>query len=438
MTRSRTGGGEPPQAVGTETPIAGGAERESGAAGEPSIFGNRNFRRLFTANTVSLYGSQVSYLAVPLTAVTVLDASPAQVGLLGVLSTVSFLLVGLPAGVWVDRMPRRPIMFTADFGRALLLGSIPVAWLLGALTLTQLYVVVFVSGTLTVFSDISAQSFLPSIVQRERLLQANGYIGSVRESSGVAGPSLGGLLLQLMAAPVAVVVDAFGFLLSGLLISRIDRVDESHTVAEKKALYRGIWDGVRFVFSHPLLRPIATAGAITNFSLQMVTIMLPLLFEQVLHLSAWRLGLYLAVGGIGSLIGAYTGPRLAERVGQGRVLWLAGLVTAPFAGLVPLIGDGAMYWVSAVCWLVVTYRMGMNSVVLVSFRQRVTPNELLGRMNATMRFALTGATALGAGASGLVGQFFGVRASLYVGAVGLAVAWLPYVFSPLRRMRTLP
>ncbi|MGW3232689.1 MFS transporter [Kitasatospora sp. NPDC001095] len=425
--------------MGRQTPIEGGSTAGSSTAAEPSIFRNGNFRRLFAANSVSLYGSQVSYLAVPLTAVTALDASAAQVGLLGVLSTVSFLLIGLPAGVWVDRMPRRPIMFTADFGRALLLGSIPVAWLFDALTLTQLYLVVFVSGTLTVFSDISAQSFLPSIVPRERLLQANGYIGSVRESSGVAGPSLSGLLLQLMAAPAAVLVDALGFLLSGILISRIERVDESHAgAAEKKALYRGIWEGVRFVFSHPLLRPIAMAGAITNFSLQMVTIMLPLLFEHTLHFSAWRLGLYLAVGGVGSLIGAYTGPRLAERVGQGSVLWLAGLVTAPFACLVPLVDGGAVYWVSAVCWLVVTYRMGMNSVVLVSFRQRVTPNDLLGRMNATMRFALTGATALGAGASGLVGEFFGVRASLYVGAVGLAVAWLPYVFSPLRRMKTLP
>ncbi|MFF4489542.1 MFS transporter [Streptomyces sp. NPDC001544] len=410
----------------------------SGAAGEPSVLKDGNFRRLFAAQSVSMFGTQISYLALPLTAVTALDASPAQVGLLGVLSTVSFLLIGLPAGVWVDRMRRRPIMFTADFGRALLLGSVPVAWLLDALTLTQLYLVVFVSGTLTVFSDISAQSFLPSIVRRESLLQANGYIGSVRESAGVAGPSLGGLLLQVVAAPGAVVVDALGFLFSGILISRIERVDESHALSEKKVLYRGVWEGVRFVFSHALLRPIAMAGAITNFSLQMVMIMLPLLFEQKLHLSAWKLGLYLAVGGIGSLIGAYTGPRLAERVGQGRVLWLTGLVTAPFVCLVPLIGEGAMYWVSAVCWLVVTYRMGMNSVVLVSFRQRVTPNDLLGRMNATMRFALTGATALGAGTSGLVGEVFGVRVSLYVGAVGLAVAWLPYVFSPLRRMRTLP
>lgn len=405
---------------------------------ERSIFRDAGYRWLFSAALVSKVGAQVSYIAIPLIAVIKLDASAGQVGLLGTLSFAAFLLVGLPAGVWVDRMRRRPVMVAAQLSRAALMASIPLAWAADQLTIYQLYAVVLLAGVGTVFDDIAAQSYLPHVVGRDRLVAANTGMSGLNAGSEVAGRSVGGYLVALVSAPGAVIVDIAGFVCSALMLTRIRRPEPAPKRAAGRNLVREMWDGLRFVLGHPILRPIACAGALTNFSFQVNLVMMPIIFVRRLDLSEAALGAYLSVGGVGVLLGAIVARKFAHRVGHGRMLWIAGAAVAPISLFVPLIDRGPWLFVAGTAWLLVTMKAGIDNVIQVSFRQGVTPDAMLGRMNATMRFLMTGALAVGAGVGGLVGQLAGARAALWVSAAGLASIWIIIYFSPLRRMRDLP
>jgi len=370
--------------------------------------------------------------------VSTLDASPGQVGLLGTLSTIAFLVVGLPAGAWVDRMRRRRVQVAADLARAVLLGSVPVAWWLDRLTLPQLYVVVLLTGVGTVFFDVAAQSFLPHVVGRPALVAANSRLAGVDAVNQVAGRSVGGVLVQAVTAPLAVGVNALTYLWSAACLLRIRRPEPPPVRRPDAHLGREMAEGLRFVLRHPLLRPIAAAGALTNFSVQLSVTMLPVLFVRELGLSAGVLGLYLATGGLGVFLGTAVARRIGRDLGYGRAMWMVGMVSAPAKLLIPLLDRGPMLWVAAAAWLLSTLQVGINNVLQVSLRQRATPDALLDRMNATMRFLLTGAVAAGAAAAGLLGELVGVRAALWVGAVGLALVWVPAYLSPLRTLRELP
>ncbi len=414
----------------------------STTAGPPtrarSILSEQGFRNLFLAAAVSTTGTQISFLAVPLLAVTVLSATPLQVGVLGGLKTIAFLLVGLPAGAWLDRVRRRGVMVAADLARAVLFGSVAAAWALNLLTIWQLYVVVLAAGLATLFFDIAVQSYLPALVGRDRLADANGKLQSWDAAAQVAGPSAAGYLVQVFSAPFAILIDALTFLWSGLFVARIRKRESEPERRMKAPLFSEIREGVGFVFGHPLLRPIAMVGAGTNLFIQIAIITMPLMYKRELNLSDGELGLFFTFGGFGVLLGSVTAKRLSDRFGYGRVLWIAGLVVMPFGLLVPFIDGGALKWVAMCGWLALTYRIGMNNVLLVSIRQRVTPDRLLSRMNATTRFLMTGALAVGAAVAGFIGQYAGIRPALWVAAIGLSAAWLPMFFSPLRAMRGLP
>ncbi|MFI6386826.1 MFS transporter [Nonomuraea sp. NPDC050547] len=402
---------------------------------------NRSFRLLFAAAAVSMFGTQIRLLALPLVAVIVLNASPGQVGVLGMLGTIAFLLIGLPAGAWMDRVHgRRRVMVVADLVRAALVGSVPVAYALGVLSLPQLYVVVVLSGFATVFFDVSSQSYLPAIVSRERLVEANSHLGGMEAVNNVAGPAGAGFLIQLITAPLAAAVDAVGYVWSALCLSRIRDREAPPPPPEggKRHLVREIREGLVLVFGHPLLRAIAINGAMVNMSVSMIIVIMPLMFQRELGLSAFTLGLFFAVDGIGMLLGALTARRVTAWLGQGRGLWIIGLAVVPACAVFPLVDRGIWLWLAGAAWLVLNYRIGVNNVILISFRQQVTPTHLLGRMNATMRFLMHGVLSLGAALTGLIGQFAGVRTALWVGAAGLALAWLPLYFSPMRKMRELP
>ncbi|MBB4950711.1 putative MFS family arabinose efflux permease [Kitasatospora gansuensis] len=398
-----------------------------------SLLRDRGFRLLLTAATVSRLGTSVGSLALPLTAVLALHASAGQVGLLAMLGTLSFLLIGLPAGAWIDRMRKRPVMIAADLARAALFGSVPAAWLLGVLTIHQLYLVVLLAGTATVFFDVAAQSHLPDLVERDRLTEANAHLATTDAVTQVGGRSAGGFLTALLTAPAAVAVDAVSYLCSAVCLLRIRRPEplpRPHLAG--RSLAGEIRQGLRFVFGHPLLRPLVLAAAAGNLSIQVCQTMLPVVFVQELELPESALGLFFATGGIGVFLGSLSARRLAHRLGAGRVLWLMGLAVAPVGVLVAVVDRGPALWLAALAWLVTTFKVGINNVIMVSFRQSVTPDLLLGRMNATVRVVLTGSLAIGAALAGLLGEFASPRTALWVGAVGLATAWLPILLSPLR------
>ncbi|MBO1419594.1 MFS transporter, partial [Streptomyces sp. FH025] len=403
------------------------------------------FRTLFTATALAQLGTNVGYVAVPLIAVAALDAGPGQVGLLATLSTLAFLLIGLPAGAWVDRMRHRHVLIVADLVKAALYASVPLAWWLGGLTLWQLYAVALLAGGATVFFDIGSQSVLPGLVGREHLVDANAAVVGLMAVGNVAGRGAGGALVQLLTAPLAIVATALSHLASALRLTALHRTPvpapaprPASAPAPSPGLGAQIAEGLRHVLGNRELRALAVTAALNNLGSQLVNTLLPLLFVRELRLSAGALGLFWAAGGAGILLGSRCARPIAARFGDGRTLALAGLCLAPAGLLVPLIGGGPWLPLAGAGWLLVSLKTGMDNVLGVSLRQRTTPDALLGRMNATFRFLLTGALAIGSALSGLFGELLGPRTTLWLGGAVLATAFLPVYLSPLRTRRRPP
>ncbi|MEV4106362.1 MFS transporter [Nonomuraea sp. NPDC049695] len=402
-----------------------------------SLLRDRDFRRLFLADTASQAGSQLLLLALPLVAVSALRASELEVGVLAACQTLAFVVIGLPAGALVDRLRKRVVMVVADWARALALASVPVAWWLDALTIYQLYAVAVVLGVFTVFFDVAYQSYLPHLVERERLVEGNSTLEIVRTVAQVGGPSAGGYLIQLLTAPFALVATVAGFAWSALCLGTIRR-REARQEARRARLGTEIAEGVRFVLGHPLLRRIAGCTATANLFVSVSQPMVLLLLARELGLDAGAIGLLMAAGGLGGIAGALANARIARRLGQGPTMWLGIAVPAPLAFVLP--------WLEA-DWrlgLFVLYEFGtgagvvLYNVTQLSFRQAITPEPLLGRMNATMRFLVWGTLPLGGLIGGVLGGAIGLRDTLMVAAIGSCLAFLWLVTSPLRTMRELP
>ena len=405
-----------------------------------SLWHHRDFLRLWAGDSISQIGTAVSFIAMPLLAIKVLDASPFEVGLLTAFETAAFLLVGLPAGAWVDRVRRRNVLIVADIGRAALLGSLPLAWYFDVLTLLQLYVVALLTGVLTVFFDVGYQSYLPSLVGRDHLVEGNAKLEASRAVSQIAGPSVGGWLVQWLTAPYAIVVDALSYLWSAVWLGAISTREERPERAPDRHLVREIREGLSFVLRHPLLRAItATTGTSNLFSTILNTAFIVVLADQAqLDLSAGTIGVVFTIGSVGGLLGAVVAEPVARRVGQGPTIWLSILVSAPFALATPLVQGDWSLWMVAVCWAVIGFFVVIYNITQVSFRQGLCPERLLGRMNATIRFLVWGTMPLGGLIGGVLGSTIGVRATMWVGAIGMALAFLPAFLSPLRSMRELP
>ncbi|WP_089206425.1 MFS transporter [Streptosporangium subroseum] len=404
----------------------------------PSLFRHRNFMLLFGADTISQVGTQISMLALPLVAVLALKASEFETGLLVAAETAAFLLVGLPAGVWVDRMRRRRILITADLVRGALLLSVPIAWWLDGLTLPHLYGVALGMGLATVFFDISYQSYLPSLVGRERLVDGNAKLEIVRTTAGVAGPGVGGLLVQALTAPVAVLLDAVSFLGSALFLWRINATEQVPDRAARRSLLKEIGEGLRFVSTHRILRMIAACTATSNFGSGMLAAVEMIFLVRVIGLSPGGIGLLFSVAALGGLVGATIVSVVGRRVGTARIIWLSNLVTNPFMLLVPLAEPGWRMSLFAIGMFMNGIGVVLYNVGQLSFRQSVTPEHMLGRMNATMRFVVWGTIPLGGLVGGVLGELFGARTTLWISvALGL-LSVVPLLLSPLRTMRDLP
>lgn len=396
-------------------------EHASGADRSDRLGANRDFRNLFIGGVAAKLGAHVSYVALPLAAVAALDASPGEVGLLASLATAAALLFGLPAGAWIDRARKRQVMVAADLVRAVLMASVPVAWWLGALTMWQLYLVVFLAGAGTVAFDVSQQSLLPSIVDRDRLTGANARLVALDSGLGVGGRSAAGFLVALLGAPLAVAVDALGYVCSALFVHRIRAVEAPS--GPRASMAAEVRVGIGFVWWHRALRALAAAGAVNNCALSMFLAMLPVVWIGE-ALPAAGLGVLLGVGGAGSFAGAVAARRMRDRLGTSRALWMVGSAAAPLALCLPLIGSGPGLWAAGTAWALVCAVVGTANVLGVSLRQQATPDHLLGRMNAVFRFVLMGAVAVGAAVSGLIGELASPRTAMWVAALGMATQWV--------------
>ncbi|WP_040339878.1 MFS transporter [Candidatus Blastococcus massiliensis] len=402
------------------------------------LWRHHDFRQLWAAETVSQVGTQITLLALPVLAVGVLDATPLEMGVLVALETAAFLVIGLPAGAWVDRWRRKRVLMVNDLVRAAALASLPVAHLLDALALPQLFVVAAVTGTATVFFDVAYQSYLPTLVARDQIVDGNGKLEASRAVAQVAGPGLTGVLLRFLGPPLLIAANALTFLLSAFFIARIRHVDVVPDRSTRRRLRTEIAEGLSFVLRHPLLRRIVACTGTANLFHSMSTALLVLFALRTLGIPESTLGLVLSAGAAGGLVGAVTAARFARLVGEGRAIPLSALLLLPFAALTPLAAVGPAELLLVVgmfgySWAVVAY-----NVVQVSFRQRLCPPELLGRMNASVRFLVFGTMPLGGLLGGVLGTWIGVVPTLWIAAAGqaLAAAWV--VTSPLIGMRELP
>ena len=396
---------------------------------------NPEFLKLWAAQTTSQVGSQVTLLALPLTGVLLLQATPRQLGVLYAAETAPFLLAGLAAGVWVDRWPRRRILIAGDLARAILLGSVPVSALVGALRIEQLYVVALLVGTATLFFDVAYQSFLPVLVGRAHVLDGNSRLEASRATAQIVGPGVGGVLVQVMTAPLAMAVDAVSFLVSGVLLLRV-RAVEPRPRGAHDGLRAEMRDGVRAVLGNPLLRSIAGCTATSNLFSSALQAIFVLFTTTELGLSPSVLGFVLGGGSVGALLGALVTRRLARRVGTGRAIVVGISLGGAASVLIALAGGPAV--LAAGVLVIAQALLGFGSVVYnvnqVSLRQAITPDEVQGRMNATMRFLVWGTMPIGALLGGTLGETFGLRPTLIVVAAGAVIAPVWVVLSPVSRL----
>jgi MFS family permease len=399
------------------------------------------FLKLWTAETISVFGSQFSQLALPLVAVLLLDASAFAVSALFVVEFLPFILFALPAGVWVDRLRRKPILVIGDLGRAALLGSIPLAYALDGLTLGHLYVVAFLVGVCTVFFDVAYQSYLPTLVERDQLVDGNSKLEISRSTSQLAGPGAAGAIVGALGAPFAVLLDAISFAFSAVFLFAIRRKEtlpEPSAETKRPSMLTEAREGLRFVIRNRYLRAISICTGTSNFFFSMSAALIVVYAVRVLDMSPAALGLAFSLGNIGPLLAAFTTNRISTRLGVGRtILWTAVLfsVSSLFLPLAPksyplpfLVAFGVIAGFASVAY----------NITQVSFRQAICPERMQGRMNSVIRFLVWGTMPLGALLGGALGTWFGLRPALWVAAIGALFTFLPILLSPVPKLREMP
>jgi MFS family permease len=389
----------------------------------------RGFGRIWFATGATAIGAQVAQLAVPLLAVVTLHASSGQVGLLGAAQWLPFLLIALPVGVLVDRRRRRPLLIAAELIRVVGTTTTILLGVAGVLSLPVLLLLAAVVGCGGVVFEVAYQSFLPSVVPRERLDAANSRLQATEATALVAGPGVGGLLVQLLGALPTLAVTAVGSFMSAVSLWRIP---ESFTPAanRKKPIARDLLEGLRFLRHDRVLAGLLGFSAIANPFAQWITLLFLVDGVRRLHLTTGQVGLVLAIGAVGTLLGAANGPAVARRLGALRTIVITAavdpVVLFVLPAAVPGWGVSALITALGAAFAVNGYAVGVDTVVVTTVRQTRTPDDLRGRVNATTRMVSYGTITLGAAAGGLAGQLFGVRLGLLIGCFGAVTtfAWV--------------
>jgi len=385
-----------------------------------SLWHDRNFLTMWSGQALSQFGAQITELALPVLAVLLLHATEFEIGLLNAAATAAFLIVGLPAGAWIDRMRKRHVMIVADGVRAVALAALPLLWWLGMLEVWHMLVVALVMGVATVFFDVSYQSIVPSLVPGRQIAEANGKLESTSQIAGIVGPAAGGWLIGAITAPFALLATAATYVVSlGALVATRD----SEVVAERgthEPLVRSVREGLAWVFGNPYLRLIVGTTTVSNLFSTITFTLLPLFVLRTLGLGPEMMGVIFAAGSVGGLLGAIATPHLARWIGEARTIPVSSIgfslvaLAIPAAALVPDAAVGVLIaqgFLGSFCVLV-------YNITQVTFRQRITPTRLLGRMNASIRFCVWGVMPLAALAAGLLGEAIGVVPTMWVGALG--------------------
>jgi predicted MFS family arabinose efflux permease len=400
------------------------------------LWRNLDFARLWWAQTLSQLGSQVSVVAIPLIALNTLHAGPQAMGVLQSVGRLPFLLY-LFAGVWVDRTARRPVMIATDLGRAVLLIAVLVTGVTHTLTLWMLGVAILLSMLLTVWFDTAYMSAVPTLVDRSQLIGANTRLETSRSAAQAVGPAAGGALVQALTAPVAVAVDALSFVSSAVLVRRIRTAERTGSggALTVHAVLADLAEGLRFVFTHKQLRPLAVALAVSNLAWASELALYFIFLVRTIHLSPALIGLTLATAGPGAMVGSMLSGWVRARWSAAAAIVGGLAVFALAAVLIPLATGGPVVEVAML--MVAAFLMAAGGQVcavnVLTLRQSVTPDRLLGRANATFRFVTLGISTLGSLAGGLLGATMGLRDALYVSVGAMFLAPLIVLVTPAGR-----
>jgi MFS family permease len=413
-------------------------------AGQPepaaSLWRHRDFLRLWAGQSVSQVGTQVTLLALPLVAIVVLRASTFQVGLLTAVITSAYLLVALPAGVVADRVPKRSLMIGCDLTRLVVVGSVPVAAAGGLLTLGQVYLVALLSGIGSTFFLVSYTSYLPSLIGRDQLQDGNARLTTTQWVAQIAGPGLGAVLVGLVGPATAMTADALSYAVSvGCLLAIRHR--EPRPAARRPAgpgLRAEMAAGLRYLWDDPILRRGAAWSGTANFFVIMVESLGPVYLIRVLHLRPAYVGVLLAIGAAGGVLGGIASGPLARRLGSARVAWLSMTVFGAPGLLIPAARPGWWVLLFAAGWTSWAFGATLAGIALLSYQQATCPPDLLGRVSAAQKWLTWGSLPLGGLAGGVLGGLIGVHAALWIAVVGATLAGLWLFLSPLRRMRDMP
>jgi MFS family permease len=405
------------------------------------LWGNRDFVKLWVGQTVSELGSGITSQALPFTALLVLAATPAQMGLLAAVAQLPVLLFSLLAGVWVDRLRRRSLLIAADLGRALLLGSVPLAWALGLLRLEQLFLVAGLVGILSLFFNVAYRSYLPVLVKRDQLVEGNSKLSASGSVADMGGVALGGILVQWLSAPIAILFDVVSFVCSALAVGFIRTPEPPKVVEEQENVRQEIAEGLRLVLGNRVLRALAGSSGTFAFFGNFFHALYVLYAVRELGIPPAIVGVLIGAGGVGAFVGALLVGRVTRRFGLGATL----MGTLIFEALVqmPILLAGGSLPVS-IAILMATQLVGDVAISIyliseVSLRQAIVPDRLLGRANASTGFLVGGLGPVGALLGGALGEAIGARWTLLIamlGMMGIAPLWL--FFSPVRSMREQP
>ena len=402
-----------------------------------------DFLKLWSAETISAFGSTIDDIAFPLVAILVLDASAFEVAALGTVLFLPFMLFTLPAGVGVDRLPRRPVLIAGDFGRAALYLTVPIAYVADVLTLWQLYVVGFLVGVFQVFFDVAYQSYLPSLVDRDEIIEGNSKLQVSQSAAQISGPGLGGILVQILTAPYAVLVDALSFVASGLFILRIRKPEERPERATQDGTKPTFWaelkEGLGFVLSNPNLRAQAGCTGTSNFFFSLAFAAFLVFAVRELELSPGAIGIVFSVGAAGSFVAALTAMRISRRFGIGPTTIAVTMLQGPAVLVMAFAPEGnEALAVLIPAQLVLGYMLVTYNIVQVSYRQAICPARLQGRMNSAMRFLVWGTIPLGTLSGGALATWIGLREAIVIGALGSGLSFLWILLSPQRHLKEMP
>jgi MFS family permease len=406
-----------------------------------NLWSHPDFLKLWTGQSISELGSQVSQLAIPWLAAVSLHASPLAFSLLGVLGFLPFILFALPAGVWVDRLRRRPVLIVGDGARAILLALIPILWAAGLLQIWHLLVLEFVIGIFTVFFDVAYQSYLPALIEREDLIDGNSKLQLTVSIAQIGGPSLSGGLIAAITAPYAILVDAVSFAISSVFMIGMkhrENLPRQDAAEPRPKMWPQVKEGLAWVVGNRNLRAIAGCTGTSNFCSSLMFAIVILYMVRVLNLSSLEVGAVFAVGSVGSIVGALLANRLGKVAGVGTAIVLTAVIFS-FGGLAyPLAPQSFPLPVLMAGQVLFGFSAVAYNILQVSYRQAITPERLQGRMNAAMRWIVWGTIPLGTLAGGAIAQATSLHTALWVGAVLGTPTFLWVLLSPLRAIREMP